>query len=123
MRRPIAIGAGVVAVLLLIWAGVLAARAYQDWQSLRRAPAVRLQDTSRIQPWMTVRFIAMSHGVAVGSLAAQLGAPPGGNVTLFELARTRGISVPQEADATRRAVEDLRVAMATPGSPPGPSGP
>lgn len=123
MRRPLALGAGALIVLLLLWAGVLAARAYEDWQSLQRPPAIRLQDTSRIQPWMTVRFIAISHRVPIGSLAAQLDAPPAGDVTLIQLARARGVPVAQEVDAARRSVADIRAETTVPTPPPDRDGP
>jgi hypothetical protein len=101
-------------VLLVLVGGVLAARAYEDWRSLQRPPAVRLEDTSRIRPWMTVRFIARSFRVPLPELAAQLGAPPEGNVTLAQLARERRVPPSQEVDTARRAVDDLRAATPAP---------
>jgi hypothetical protein len=97
----------VLVVLLAVAGGVLGARAYQDMLLLRRPATVRTQDTTRIRGWMTVRFVADAHGVPVESLAAQLGAPVGGGVTLDELARTRGVSSAQEVAAARDAITQL----------------
>jgi hypothetical protein len=108
MRRALLL----IAVLIALGAGALAARAYEDWQSLQRPIVVRVQDTTRIRGWMTVRFIANAHGVPVDALAARLGAPPRGNITLNELARARGVSPREEEDAARAAVAELR------GAPP-----
>jgi hypothetical protein len=116
MRRPLALGAAAFAVVLLVGAGVLGLRAYQDWQNLQQPLPTRLGDTSRIQPWMTVRFIANSHRAQVSALATQLGAPVGGNVTLTQLARMRGVPVPQVVEDARQAVATLR--SATPAAGP-----
>ena len=110
------IAAAVVTVALLFGAVLLGVRAYEDWLSMQRPPAARLQDPNRIQPWMTVGFIAHRNGVPVAALAAQLGAPAGANLTLIELAHARGVPVPQEVDAVRQAVAQLRAA--TPGPAP-----
>jgi hypothetical protein len=103
MRRVIA---GLLVVLVLV-TGALGVRAYEDWQMLQRPPLARLQDTSRIRGWMTVRFIANSHRVPVQALAQRLDAP-NGNVTLNQLAQARGMPPPEEESEARQAVAELR---------------
>lgn len=124
MRRQVALVSGVLAlVITLISAGVLAVHAYQDWQNLGRPTAESLGDTSRIQPWMTVRFVAMSHHVPITALAMQLGAPPGGNISLATLARVRNVPVSEELAIARDSVAQLRASSGTPGPQSGARGP
>jgi hypothetical protein len=105
MRRAVA--TLVLVVLLAGAGGVLGARAYQDMLLLRRPASVRVEDTSRVRGWMTVRFVAQAHRVPVSALAAQLGAPADGDVTLDELARTRGVTPQEEVAAAREALARL----------------
>ncbi|HEY2593841.1 MAG TPA: hypothetical protein VGK33_08065 [Chloroflexota bacterium] len=106
MRRAVV---AVVLLALLVGAGgLLGARAYQDVLVLRQPAAVRTQDTSRIRGWMTVRFIAEEHRLAVDTLAAELGAPPGGDVTLDQLAHMRGVSPEQQLADARATVSRLQ---------------
>jgi hypothetical protein len=109
MRR--AVVALVLLALLVGAGGLLGTRAYQDMLLLRQPAAVRTQDTSRIRGWMTVRFIAEAHHLAVDTLAAQLGAPPGGGVTLDQLAHMRGVSPEQQLADARAAVSQLEGAQ------------
>ncbi len=108
----------VLLTLALVVAAFLGVRAVQAWQELQRPAASQVADTSSIRPWMSVRLIARAHRVPVADLAAQLGAPASGRITLLELARQRAVPVRQVEDETRRAVSELQATQPTTGPPP-----
>jgi hypothetical protein len=103
------------AIVLLAVCAVLGVRAYQDWQRLQAPSTTRAEDTTRIRPWMTVRYIANAHHVPVATLADRLGAPPDGRATLIDLARQHGVPQAEEVDQARQAVGDLVRATPTAG--------
>ena len=107
LRPAVRLALPVLAVLAVGLGIVLVLHAYEDWQSLRRPATVRMQDTSPIRGWMTVRFIANAHRVPVPALAARLDAPPDGQITLDELARERGVPPALEQEQARQAVAEL----------------
>jgi hypothetical protein len=109
-----------VLVALMVFFGV---RAYTAWQILQAPPAVGAADTGSIRPRMSVRFIARSHLVPLADLAARLGAPADGNITLLDLASRQGLAVLQVEDRARQAIADLQASSPGPGPPvQGPGG-
>ncbi len=126
LRIPARPSSGATALLALavVLTVVLGARAWQAWQALRRPATAQVADADSIRPWMDVRFIARTQHVPVAELAARLGAPPSGHVTLLDLARQRDVPVRQVEDEARRAVAELRAAgpREGPTRAPGPGG-
>jgi hypothetical protein len=114
-RGSVALLAGV----LLVLAAIFAARAYRSWQVLHRPEAATATDTTQIEPWMTVRYVARVYGVSRADLAARLGVPPDGTSTLLGLARERRVPVEQVLVEARADVRELQVDQSTSTAVPG----
>jgi len=103
---------------LLVLAVFFGARAYRSWQALHRPATAAITDTTQIQPWMTVRYVARVYRVPRAELAAQLGVAPDGGATLLALAHERSVPVGQLVAEVRQDVRDLQARQ-----PPADTGP
>lgn len=114
------LGLGLIVVLAI--ALLFGVQAVRTWQSLQQPPSAQLDASGRIEPWMTMGYLAARYRVPRAEIAAQLGVAPDQRVTLHEIAQTRGISDNQEIRDAASAIATLQNASPV-APPPDPRGP